>query len=165
MSSTAFPEFAALPDHTRLWIYGFAAPLSAAQAAVVGQTLTQFVAGWQTHGEPVSGAWALRYDQFALLATATGVSGCSIDTSVRLFKGLRRDHGLDALDLGQVFYRQGAAIARCDRSTFAARVRQGEVGPATLVFDLSLTALGDLRAGRWEVPFSASWHAQAFRAA
>ena len=40
--------------------------------------------------------------------------------------------------------------------------RRARVGPDTTVFNNTLTSLGDVRAGRWEVPASDSWHARAF---
>jgi hypothetical protein len=41
-------------------------------------------------------------------------------------------------------------------------VESGRVGPETIVFDNSIHTVGDLHQGKWEIPFSKSWHAEAF---
>jgi len=61
-----------------------------------------------------------------------------------------------------VLYRDGAAIARVSRERFADLVESGSVSQQTVVFDNTLTTVGDVRDGRWELPASASWHGQAF---
>ncbi|WP_204351865.1 hypothetical protein, partial [Klebsiella variicola] len=51
--------------------------------------LIQFVSNWISHGTPVKGYANLLFGQFIILMadeTATGVSGCSTDSSVHLMK-------------------------------------------------------------------------------
>ena len=45
---------------------------------------------------------------------------------------------------------------------FAELAAAGTVGPNTRVFDNTLTRVGDLHAGKWEVKAAESWHARAF---
>jgi hypothetical protein len=60
-----------------------------------------------------------------------------------------------------VLYRTPDGVARMPRPAFGERARAGEVTPDTIVFDNSLTRVGDL-ADKWEVPARASWHGKAF---
>ncbi|OYW17000.1 MAG: hypothetical protein B7Z54_09000 [Sphingobacteriales bacterium 12-47-4] len=51
--------------------------------------LEEFVHDWKSHGTPVKGSAHLFFGRFIVLIadeTATGVSGCSTDSSVRLIK-------------------------------------------------------------------------------
>jgi hypothetical protein len=41
-------------------------------------------------------------------------------------------------------------------------VQSGEVGEDTVVFNNTIATVGELLAGKWEVPLRESWHAQAF---
>jgi hypothetical protein len=46
----------------------------------------------------------------------------------------------------------------CSRAEFGALGRRGEVTERTRVFDLTLTRLGDVRAGSLELEAGESWH-------
>ena len=152
--------FAALPDEARLWLYGARAPLSAAQVAVVGRRLAEFVAGWQAHRQPVHSAFSVVAARFLVLAghCPTGLSGCGIDASVRVLKQLQAADGIDLLARHLVYYQHGADVVAAPRAEFARLVAAGTVGPETIVFDTTLTALGALRQGGFAVPLARSWH-------
>jgi hypothetical protein len=60
-----------------------------------------------------------------------------------------------------VVYRIDNGIARDPRPAFAERARRGDVTPDTIVFNNTLTRVGELP-NRWEVPARESWHARAF---
>lgn len=151
------------PD-SRLWIYAFPKRLNSGELAVVRRALNEFVDDWKSHQVDVRGAYEVVYDQFVLLAgeSENGISGCSIDSSVSVFKWLREHAGLDALDRSQVFYRAGDEIRSRSRPEFQRLVDSGEITAATIVFNNALTKIGELHSGRWELPFAESWHAVAF---
>lgn len=59
------------------------------EALQLEDMLAPFAANWQSHGEKVKGYANLLFGQFIVFMadeTATGVSGCSTDSSVRLIK-------------------------------------------------------------------------------
>jgi len=158
--------FEQLPDAAQVWIYAFAAPLDRAEKELVSQRLDAFVPAWDTHGSPVQGAWQLWEDRFVVLVGyhPSGVSGCSIDTSVANFKWLKEKHGLDGLDRSLVYYRDAAGtVQAADRLTFQQMVDDGLVTGDTQVFDTALTTLAELRAGRFEQRLADSWHAKLFQ--
>ncbi len=160
-----FDAFANLPDDAQLWVYGFAKPLGEAERGLIGQTLERFLPQWTTHGVPVRGAFAFAADRFVLLAghLESGISGCSIDSSVRNFKHLRDVHGLDGLNRSLVFCRgQSGDIEAVAFTEFQRRVESGAVTAATPVFDTTIQTLGELRSGQFERPFADSWHAVSF---
>ena len=155
-----------LSEDSRLWIYGFKAPLSQQQRGLVSERLDGFMASWNTHGDAVAGGWCFIEDRFVAVAghNPGGVSGCSIDSSVENFKWLKENHDLDGLDRTMVFYRDGSgAVQTADRPSFQQMVDAGEVSADTVVFDTTLTTVGDLRGGRFETTFADCWHARLFK--
>lgn len=76
-------------DGSRVWIYQSNRLFSLHEALQIEDLLNDFVSNWQSHGVPVKGYANLFFGQFVVLMadeTATGVSGCSTDSSVRLVK-------------------------------------------------------------------------------
>jgi hypothetical protein len=162
MSRTTFEN---LPREARLWIFAAERALEPRERDFVLQTVDRFLDGWQAHGHPLTSARDLRYDRFLFIAvdeSAAGASGCSIDTLVRDIKRIQETLGVTLIDHGPVVYRDGDAIVRLPRDEFADRVRAGAVTPETVVFNNTLTRVGDLNDNRWEGPAARSWHAAAF---
>ena len=63
--------------------------------------LKEFVIQWKSHGTPVKGTAYLFFGQFIVLIadeTATGVSGCSTDSSIRLIKDIEQRFGVNMFD-------------------------------------------------------------------
>ena len=122
-----------------------------------------FIQQWTAHGMPLSAARDLRYNQFVLVGVdekAAGVSGCSVDALIRRMDLLGRELGVDLVDNAPVLYRDGETIKRVSRDQFADLASSGAVGPDTVVFDNTVTQVGDV--GRWEVRAADAWHARAF---
>ena len=124
-----------------------------------------FIDQWMAHGVPLMSGRELRYDQFVLVGVderAAGVSGCSIDALVRRMQQLERVLGLELVNNGPVLYREGESVVRVPRDRFAELAASGTVSPSTKVFDNTLTRVGDLLAGKWEVKAAEAWHGRAF---
>lgn len=74
---------------SRVWIYQASRLFTIAEALEIEEMLQDFVGQWKSHGTPVKGSAYLFFGRFIVLMadeTATGVSGCSTDGSVRLIK-------------------------------------------------------------------------------
>lgn len=162
MPQIAFDQ---LPTDARLWIFAAERPLTAAERDRVTAEADAFIAQWTAHGVPLTAAREVRYDQFVLVGVderAAGVSGCSIDALVRRMQQLEHVLGLELVNNGPILYREGEAVVRVPRDRFAELAASGTVSPQTRVFDNTLTRVGDLLAGKWEVPAETSWHKRAF---
>lgn len=149
-----------LPDHSRIWIFPANRALSNAESAELLSTLDTYLANWEAHHVPVQASLELRYSQFLVIAAnpdVTAPSGCSIDDMTRAIKSLGAKFGVDFFGAMKVFYREGENIRMVTRGEFRQIAESGEVDAETLVFDHTLTTLGDLREGKWEVPVAASW--------
>jgi hypothetical protein len=92
---------------SRVWIYQSSRMFLLSEAIQVEDLLNHFSANWKSHGTPVKGFGTLLFGQFIVLMadeTATGVSGCSTDSSVRLMKDI------ETLFKVQLFDRQSLAF-------------------------------------------------------
>jgi len=99
-------EYKQLLDHSfhpdsRVWVYQSSRLFVLSEALEIELLLKDFAAQWQSHGVPVKGAGYLFFGQFIVLMadeTATGVSGCSTDSSVRLIKNIEQNFGVSMFD-------------------------------------------------------------------
>ena len=154
----------AFDNDARIWIYGFSKQLNGNDKKIVGNVLDQFVKSWKSHGDDVTGAFSLIYDRFAILAAkSSGASGCSVDSSVGIFKELRNKHALDALNLNLIFYRVDDKIESVTRPEFRDMVKAGNIALETTVFDTSILYISQLREGKFELPVRNSWHVRLIR--
>jgi hypothetical protein len=157
--------FDQLPPDARLWIFAAERPLSTVESGQVVQEIDSFINQWAAHGVPLTAGRELRHNQFVLVGVderAAGVSGCSIDALVRRMQQLESVLGVELVNNTPVLYREGETIERVTRDRFAELAASGTVGPNTRVFDNTLSRVGDLQAGKWEVRAAESWHRQAF---
>lgn len=149
-----------LPDHSRIWIFPANRSLSPAESTELLSTLDTYLANWEAHHVPVEASRELHFNQFLIIAAnpdVTAPSGCSIDDMTRAIKALGAKFGVDFFGAMKVFYRDGEDIRMVTRGEFKQLAESGAVNVETLVFDHTLTSLGDLRAGKWEAPVAASW--------
>ena len=156
--------FGGLPDSARLWIFGVGRSLSGAEEARLLESVAAFLGGWKAHGRRLAALHEWVGGRFLLVAVddrAVPPSGCSIDALVGRLRGLEAEFGTEIVGGAPVWYRSGGtggAIERVSRPVFRDRARAGLVTGETVVFDLSLERVGELRAGRFERPVGESWH-------
>ena len=158
-------DFPALPSDARLWVFAADRVLTADERERLLSAVDAFLAQWKAHGHPLTVAREWKYDRFLLVGVdeaSAGASGCSIDAMLRTLSELERALQVQLLDHGPVLFRRGDAIERLPRPQFAQLARAGEVSADTVVFNNTVTRVGELREGRWETPARASWHAKAF---
>jgi hypothetical protein len=158
-------EIASLPDEARAWVFAAERALGPDEAEKLLASVDAFLDGWQAHGSPLTCARDWRYDRFLIVAVderTAPPSGCSIDALVRSLKSMEAELGLSLLDHTPVWFRDAGGLHRVDRGAFKTLARAGSVGPDTIVFDNTLTRLGQLRLGEWERPARESWHGRAF---
>ncbi len=158
-------SFSTLPDSAQLWIYTASDPLQSGGEALV-QNVKQFIFGWTSHGSAVKGDAFLLENQFLVLGAYVeegDLSGCGIDDSVREINRLARLLDIHWADAVMVAFRDALGrVQIVSRPHFRALSRAQEVSADTIVFDTGLSSVGDWRAGRFERPAMASWHADVF---
>lgn len=155
-----------IPDDGRLWIFGADRDLDAEESRTVLDRVDAFLDGWAAHGAPLTSGRDWREDRFLFIAVderSVPPSGCSIDALVRELKDLESELGLGLVGHARIWYREGEQIRSVDRPAFRALASAGDVGPGTVVFDPTLTRVGQLREGGFERPAETGWHAALLR--
>ena len=132
------------------------------EALEIETMLEDFVSNWQSHGDPVKGYANLFFGQFILLMadeTATGVSGCSTDSSVRLIKTIEEKCKV------QLFERQDLAFVVKDKiqllpfSQLQYAVENNFINSDTLYFNNTVLTKRELEQN-WIIPAQKSWLAK-----
>ena len=157
--------FEQLPEHARLWIFAAQRELDDPEQARVLEEVDRFIEQWRAHDVPLTAARDWRQGRFLMIGVdeeAAGLSGCSIDALVRRMKVLQAELGVELVNNAPVLFKNGGTVERVSRERFAELAEAGAVSLETPVFNNTLTRVGDLRAGRWEVRVEDSWHRQAF---
>ncbi len=146
-------------DSSKVWIYQSSRLFMISEALQIEDMLQTFVADWKSHGTPVKGYGNLFFGQFIVLMadeTATGVSGCSTDSSVRLVKEMEQKFGV------QLFERQTLAFVVKDKiellslSQLNYAVQNNFIGAATLYFNNTVLTKKELEE-HWIIPAQQSW--------
>src|SRR6478672_863658 len=85
-------------DQSRVWIYQSDRLFTIPEALEIEEMLEEFSTSWQSHGIPVKGFATLFFGRFIVLMadeTATGVSGCSTDSSVHLIQAIEKKYNVN----------------------------------------------------------------------
>ena len=152
--------FSALPDTSRVWIFGSDPALSRDSADRLLADVDDFLTQWKAHGVPLTCARDWSHDRFLTVGVDTtqeSASGCSIDGLFRRLQGLERELHAQLLAGGRVFYRgDDGRVRAASRDEFASVASRGEASADTPVFDTTVTTAGDRRT-RFETTAGASW--------
>ncbi len=151
-----------LSDSARIWIFPLTAPLPKEKEAPLRDQLEKFVSQWTSHKAEVSGAFSLFKNKFIIIAAESDVSGCSIDSVFRAVKTATSALNIELADISQVFFQKEGRIVNESRSDFEKRCQNNQIVDDTIVYDPAIGTLNDFRSGRFELPFSKSWHQAAF---
>lgn len=163
MYQALFPR---LSDASKLWIYAADRPLTAAEQAHLREMLAAFFDGWTSHRRPVLGDAAVLHDRFLVIAgeiPGGDVSGCGIDKMVHQVEAAATQQGYQWMPPLDIFYAGDDGVRGVPRAAFRQLARDGAVDAETVVYDLGVDTLGALRAGAFERPAGAGWHARVFR--
>lgn len=144
---------------SRVWIYQSPRLFTINEALQLEELLENFVRGWNSHGTPVKGYANLFYGQFIVLMadeSATGVSGCSTDSSVRLIKEIEKTFQTPLFDrLALAFFiKDKVQVVPMAQLPYA--LENGLIGEDTLYFNNTVLTKADLEI-RWVIPVKDSW--------
>jgi len=149
-------------DDSRVWIYQSSRPFGSSEAGAMKEMFSAFVSGWNSHGDKVKGFAGLLFDRFIILMAderATGVSGCSTDSSVRLVKSIEEKFAV------QLFNRQSLAFWLNDKieliqlDQLDQAVENNVVNGDSLYFNNTVLTKKDM-VENWIIPVKKSWLAK-----
>jgi hypothetical protein len=152
-------------EKSRVWIYQSDRQLSEDVTAQIQQRLKSFTAEWTAHNNQLKAKGEIRYNRFLILIvdeSQAGASGCSIDKSIHFMQRIEQEFGINLFDRFNLAYREGNEVLSLPRHGFEEKLKAGEIGVDTIVYNNLVQSLAELNT-KWEVPFRDSWHIQLFR--
>ena len=154
--------FTSLPDDARCWVFAAAAPLDEVDTPRLLGAVDGFLLTWQAHGAPLTCGREFRDEHFLVIGVderAADASGCSIDGLFRILQGMEDGIGTSMVVGGRVHFRGAEGMVfGCSRAEFEALAAEGAVTGETMVFDTTVSMVGDYRA-RFERRARESWQA------
>jgi len=161
MSRTTFD---ALPPASKIWVLAATRDLEPAELDRYGQLAEKVMTAWDKKQPLLGGCYEMRDGRFLIVGsdqTHEPLDGCTVDAMMNWAFRFEKEVGLKLVDRMTVFYRDaGGSVRSIGRGGFRKLYEAGEIDDSTPVFDTTIHAVEDLRAGRFEVPLAECWHAQ-----
>ena len=149
---------------SRVWIYQSNRRFSMGEALQIEDLLEQFATNWQSHGTPVKGYANLFFGQFIVLMadeTATGVSGCSTDSSVRLIKEIETLFKVSLFDRQSLAFTVKDDIQLLPLPQLQYAIDNHFIHADTIYFNNLVQTKEELE-NNWLIPVKDSWLAKRF---
>lgn len=148
--------------HSRVWIYQSSRIFTISEALEIEDKLNDFAKNWKSHGIPVKGAAYMFFGQFIILMadeTATGVSGCSTDSSVRLIKEIEQTYKVNMFDRTMLSFVIRDKIQQLPMAQVSYAFQNGFLNGDSLYFNNTVQTKRELE-DAWIIPVKDSWLAK-----
>lgn len=144
---------------SRVWVYQSSRLFAMGEALQIEELLEHFVKNWKSHGDEVKGAAYLFFGQFIILVAdekATGVSGCSTDSSVRLIKEIEKLYKVNLFDRQSLAFVIKDKIQLLPLLQLNYAVENNFITADTLYFNNTVLTKEELE-NKWLIPVKESW--------
>ena len=151
-----------LNNNSRVWVYQSNRAFALNEALQVEELLANFILTWKSHGTPVLGYAKVFFRQFIIFMadeTASGVSGCSTDSSVRLVKNIEKDFEVDMFDRQLLAFVVNERIQMIPLMQVNNFLEDGLLTADTLYFNNTILTKKEL-IKNWIIPVKKSWLAK-----
>jgi hypothetical protein len=160
-----------LPDDfaadSRVWIYQSSRLFSMGEALQVEDILKNFTDNWKSHGTPVKGYANLFFGQFIILMAdenATGVSGCSTDSSVRMIKEIEQLYKVNMFDRQSLAFLVKDKVQLLPLAQLQYSFEHNYIDAETIYFNNIVANKTELET-KWMIPVKDSWLAKRLKLA
>lgn len=146
-------------NNSRVWIYQSSRLFFISEALEMENMLSEFVSHWHSHGTPVKGFANLFFGRFIVLMadeTASGVSGCSTDSSVRLIKEIEKKFNVEMFNRLLLAFIVKDKIEQIPLSQFSYAIENKFISPDSLYFNNTVLTKSELET-KWVIPVKESW--------
>ncbi len=153
-----------LPATSRLWVYQSDRAFAPAEKIQIEQVLQSFLDQWAAHGSELKSAYAIKQDQFIVIAVDEshhGASGCSIDASVSVIRSIEQQFGVSLLDRTKVAVLDNDKITIYPFNGIKSKITEGAINPDMTVFNNTVQTLGEWQTS-WKQPAKESWMGRFF---
>ncbi|HZG00750.1 MAG TPA: hypothetical protein VEY71_07095 [Chitinophagales bacterium] len=152
----------AYPSSSKVWIYQSARALTDEEAAELENKARSFTSEWAAHGSALDATARFVFNRFLVLAVNPGrqdASGCSIDNSVRFIQSLEAQYNTLFFERTEMAVHHEGNLVLMPLNNLKQAVRDASLPQDALLFDNTVTTLGDLRSN-WITPVYTSWIAK-----
>ena len=142
-----------------MWIYQSDRSFTEQEQIEIDELLKQFTESWTSHGAKVKGFGKLFFKQFIVLLadeTASGVSGCSTDSSVRLIKEIENRYKSDLFNRQNLAFFNGENIIQIPLSKLNEAISNKLINLETYYFNNVVLSKKELEE-KWIVQLKISW--------
>ena len=132
------------------------------EALQIEDLLNDFARNWKSHADPVKGYANLFFGQFIILMadeSATGVSGCSTDSSVRLIKQIEQQFKVNLFDRLSLAFLIKEKVQLLPLSQINYAVDNNFLNEDTIYFNNTVLTKEELE-NNWMIPVRESWVAK-----
>ena len=146
-------------DSSKVWVYQCSRLFFLSEALQIEEMLEEFIKGWKSHGNDVKGYANLFFGQFIVLMadeTTTGVSGCSMDSSVHLIKEIEKKFNVQLFDRQMLAFIIKDKIQLLPVSQLNYAAENGFINGDTAYFDNTVLTKRELLQ-KWIIPIKDSW--------
>ncbi len=151
-------------DNSRVWVYQCNRAFTLNEAIEIEGLLSNFTTNWNSHGSPVKGFANLFFGQFIIFMadeSATGVSGCSTDSSVRVVKNIEQDYQVELFNRTLLAFALHERIQCVPLEALNYEIDNGMIRVDTFYFNNTVLTKKDLE-NKWIIPVKDSWLAKRF---
>ncbi len=151
-------------DKSRVWIYQCNRAFTLSETLEIEDILLNFTRNWNSHGSPVKGFANLFFGQFIIFIadeTATGVSGCSTDSSVRIVKNIEQDYQVELFNRQLLAFIINERIQPIPLEVLNYEIDNGMISADTLYYNNTILTKKELL-NNWIIPVKNSWLAKRF---
>jgi len=149
---------------SKVWIYQSDREFSNEEQQAIQLQLNDFTAQWKAHGHQLQAKAEILYNYFIVFIVdeaSAGTTGCSIDASVRVIKGIEQEYSVDLFNRFNIAYKVDDKVVILNKEDFETLISIKKINRDSIVFNNLVQTLEDFE-NKWEVPFKDSWHNKVF---
>lgn len=153
-------DLIALDDNSRVWIYQADSFFKEEQLEEVQAYIREFVDQWVSHSNDLRAYGNIFHKRFLCLfvdETQAGVSGCSIDSSVRFVNKIGSQFNKNMMEREHFGYIRNDEVLFLHMNNLKEALDKGEVQEDTLFFDNLVKSKAEF-IDTWLKPLNESWH-------
>ncbi|MFT5511849.1 MAG: hypothetical protein ACI8SE_000242 [Bacteroidia bacterium] len=137
----------ALSDDSKVWMYGANRALTASEVTAIDQMLSDFCDAWSAHGTKLDCGYEIIHNQLIILGVdekSAAASGCSIDTSVQIFRDINSKYDLDLFNRLRSYHVDSDTIDSLTSKEVQTKVAVSELDSSSTFIDMLLSTKGAL---------------------
>ncbi len=108
-------------DNSKIWVYFANRAFSDSEFQDIQKQLDNFSSQWKSHGAAMKNAMMLIENQIAIISvdeSLHAVSGCGIDSSVKVLKDIEQKYNISFFERNWVFFKENEVLNKMQLSEF-----------------------------------------------